>query len=223
MNPQSRLAFVSAVLLFAGAAVAQQSQDQKPDHITGIVLGVESRVRFYIVDKNGNQTAISLTVPTTYTLNNQNASFDDVVKPGNVVRCMYDEEGRVNQILFRGQANQLDTKQMRPFLGFSDSEWEVISARIDHIKQLQRTIEGRSTGSNNGSSSDENPIRTEMKALQTAFWDTHQSSTDIENGLKNLRLLKARARADLEKARQELTELVTPRQEVLLVLQGILD
>jgi hypothetical protein len=225
MNQLSRLAFVIALSLLARAAVAQQ-QDQRPTRISGIVLGIESRVRFVVVDKSGTQVPVSLTIPVTFTLNDQSVNFDDVVKPGNIVRCMLDDEGRVNQIIFRGQASQLDTNQMRPFMGLNDAEWQVISARIDHIRQLQRAVEGRSTSSSNNNSGEapaENPIRTQMKALQSAFWDQHQSSTDIESGLRNLRELKARARADLEKARQELTELVTPRQEILLVLQGILD
>ena len=61
---------------------------------------------------------------------------------------------------------------------------------------------------------------TELRAVAS---DKEAQVTDMKEALQDYRMAKAMARDELAKARDELRELVTVRQEVQLVLLGILD
>lgn len=202
-----------------------RAQEQRAQNRTfGIVLATDgNRMGFTLLDKAGNEQPIRLTQSTSL-LNNKGepSTFDEVVKLGWFVRCVLGDDGSVTEITLRGQATQVLPGQLRALLRVTDEEWAVIGPRIDHIRELQRVAESRAAEMGGGSTAGQ-AAKSVWTELQASVWDSHPSSTKIEENLRTLRELKARAKEDLAQARRELTELLTPRQELLLVMQGVLE
>lgn len=139
--------------------------------------------------------------------------------------------------------------RMKDLLGATPEEWEILRPRIERVQQLQRASSvGRSgfsllfgNGNNNGggrgrrgfggtngnqsSSGGEatpSPVEEKAKELQTAV-ENKTSTEEYKIKLAALREAKARVKADLAHSQDELRDLCTVRQEVILVLLGILE
>ena len=60
-------------------------------------------------------------------------------------------------------------------------------------------------------------------ALQTTLENTSATPDTIKQQLTQLRAAKEKAKQDLAKAQQDLRQVLTLRQEAILVLMGLLD
>lgn len=233
--------FVSAtilhILLAAGGAFAQQSP--QPQRLSGIVLSATAS-SFVIVDRDGQEIPLAIKSDTSFTANKVEAPFSEVVKRGMEVRCYLASAGVVSQVQARGQASGLNPNQLRAFMGATREEWAILAPKIERVVALRRQAEGRSSSSsnngNNGNNGNggnnngdpnlplqENPVRVLLKSLQAQFWTPAPVGSEVQANLDKLRAIRAKTRADLAQARRELTELVTPKQELLLVIEGILE
>ncbi len=67
------------------------------------------------------------------------------------------------------------------------------------------------------------PQMPEMEALQTALDKADTPDADIQTKLKELRAARAKQEAELKSSREELRALLTPRQEAMCVMMGLLD
>jgi hypothetical protein len=213
----------------ARPATAQAQPDQPPQRVSGIVLGSTAST-VTLVDKSGTEIPLTINASTTYSANKSEAGFGDVVKPGMNVRCYLASPGVAGQLIARGFADQLSTSQMRSFMHCTDDEWAIIAPRIEKIRVLQRLADGRGNNNGNGNNNGDNgqassdsAVRALLKSLQTSYWTSGPAGTEYKANLDSLRDLRAKTRSDLLAARRELTEIVTPKQELLLVLQGVLE
>jgi anthranilate phosphoribosyltransferase len=68
-----------------------------------------------------------------------------------------------------------------------------------------------------------NPVRELRQTLQSAYFEQSLSPEQLQAKLTALRDARAKSREELAAARKALTEVVTVRQEVLLVASGILE
>jgi hypothetical protein len=62
-----------------------------------------------------------------------------------------------------------------------------------------------------------------MRNLVDAVNSPDSKPEDVKAALQAVRVARSKARAELAKARDELQQLVTPKQEALLVTMGILE
>jgi hypothetical protein len=220
--------------LFLRVCLAQnqgQGQGQPQPAFNGTVVSAAANGRsFVIVDKNGAMATIEVTPATTYLLNKANASFVEVARFGMNVRGTLAPDGSVAQVTGRGIAAQMNVSQMQAFLGVNDEEWAILKPRIERVQSLRRIAESRATsidnggGNNNGNApAERNPVQELQKSLNKAFFDPGTTNEKFKESLVTLRDTQAKARAELAKARQDLVELTTTRQEVLLVIMGILE
>jgi Spy/CpxP family protein refolding chaperone len=69
----------------------------------------------------------------------------------------------------------------------------------------------------------ETPLRRKLTALSTALDNPATPAADIKQLLASIREDRERAKVELTKSRQELIELLTPRQEGILFQMGILE
>lgn len=103
-------------------------------------------------------------------------------------------------------------------LGLSDQEWSVVKPRLQAVYDLvhARTQTGRNE-----------PPKTEVeqrsRELRELLRDEKVAADQIKARLTALRAAKERTVQELAKARQGLRQLMTLRQEALLVLNGLLD
>ncbi len=104
-------------------------------------------------------------------------------------------------------------------LGVSDPEWAVIKPRIEAVYDLvhPKSQFGR------GASQPTSPVDQSRSGLRRLIADEDAPPEQIKVALTALRTAKERARQNLAQARQDLRQLMTVRQEAVLVLSELLD
>ncbi len=119
-------------------------------------------------------------------------------------------------------------------LGATAEEWQVLQPKIEKVMTAQRETRGGfgMTGGRRGGGGADNTPRTEQpqsavaKAsaeLRTALEKKDTPADQIQQKLTALRDARAAARTELEAAQKELKELLTARQEAVLVSMGMLE
>jgi hypothetical protein len=105
-------------------------------------------------------------------------------------------------------------------LGFSDKEWSVVKPRLQAVYDLVHPRPQMVMGRNE-------PPKTEVeqksRELRELLNDDKAPVDQIKARLTALRAAKERTVQELARARQSLGQVMTLRQEALLVLNGLLD
>ncbi len=157
------------------------------------------------------------------------------------------ERGRGNfdPAAFREQMNQ----RMRERLGASEEEWKVLQPRIEKVTTAQRNYSsrgggfggftggggpggGRTRGPGGGEggatagaapTQPESPVAKAASELRAITENKEAAAADVKAKLDAYRAAKAKAKDELAAAQKELIELITPKQEAILVSMGTLD
>ncbi len=110
-------------------------------------------------------------------------------------------------------------ERLKDELGISDQEWPVVKPRIEAVYDLVRPQPRFGPG-------DREP-RTEVERrsseLREILRDEEADAEAIKAGLTALRAAKEKTRQELAAAQKNLRQLMTLRQEAMLVLNGLLD
>jgi len=110
-----------------------------------------------------------------------------------------------------------------------DDEWKVLSPKIEKLMTAQRDARaggGGFRGRGGGGGGDNQPTTPVAKAsadLRTALDNKDTPAEDIAKKLAALREARDKARADLAAVQKELKEVLTQRQEAVLVTMGMLE
>ena len=121
--------------------------------------------------------------------------------------------------------------RLKETLGATDEEWQVLGPKIEKVQNLmlQAGNAGMSTGRmgmrgfNIGVGTEPTDVQKKLQALQEVLKNKDASKEDLQAAQKDYCDAKAKAKAELDKARAELKELVTIRQEAQLVTMGLLE
>lgn len=224
-----------AILMMTAHAMAQ-NQNQGAPSFNGIVVGADAQNhRFSVVDKNGAVAWLAVTGNTSFQQNKTDVNASEVIRFGMEVRGTFAADGSVEQVTARGITSQLNVAQMRAFLGVNDEEWAVLKPKIEKIQALRKIAESKATsagqngnsGNGNGNGNNppppKNPVMDLQRNLNAMFFNQASSAGQLQASLETLRNRQASARDELSLARKNLTDLITTRQEVLLVLMGVLE
>ena len=170
--------------------------------------------------------------------------WQDLNKQIMTLRGEYSEVAQrgqaLDRLLWERSAHWQGVEAFKPLLKSSDEEWKVLAPKLSAVLQLQkdlRAAEGpRALGYPSGPSYlwRHPPTDTPEGALMTAAKSENPDPADLKAKLDALRKTRADAEtkrntqvADLTKklkaAQQQLRELLTVRQEAVLVVEGILD
>ena len=154
----------------------------------------------------------------------------DPIKIQEVVRS-------VDPNILRRAALNRYLEQIRKRLDASDEEWAVLSPRLENLLRVQQEARtglsgmrgggggpGGSRGGLLGPSRDK-PSELELaaEAVRLAARDPDIPNRDTSLALKEYRKERDKARSKLAAAEQELRDLVTQRQEAILVMLGVLE
>ena len=140
-----------------------------------------------------------------------------------------DRGGRGNR---GGDPAQFRERMMTTFktqLGVTDEEWAVLQPKIEKVTNAQRDARsgwGRGWGGRGGDNNTEenqSPLAKATSDLRTALENKETPADEIMKKLEAVRTARTQAEASVEAARKELKELVTPRQEAVLVMLSILQ
>lgn len=136
----------------------------------------------------------------------------------------------------QGGRGNFDPAQMRErFLngikeqmGANEEEWKVISPKLSKVMDVQRDTRGgfgfgRTRGGGSTDNQPQSPVRQASDDLRKALENKDTPAEDISKKLSALREAREKARADLQAAQKELKELLTQRQEAILVSMGMLE
>lgn len=144
--------------------------------------------------------------------------------------------GQQRQQFDPAQMRQRALQRLQATLNVSDDEWQLLQPRIEEVMRLSfeqaggsglRTMaggrgrNGGAAGSSTGRSP--GPAAQSAQELATVLRDESAQPADIKDKLTAYRAAREESREELARARESLRELVTQRQEALLVLMGLLD
>lgn len=105
-------------------------------------------------------------------------------------------------------------------LGVSDREWSVVRPRVETVYDL---VHPRYQSAREAPDCRAAPVDQRTRALARS-WRTRSTSEKIKTALTATRSPRRNeARQELVKARQDLRQIMTLRQEAVLVLNGLLD
>lgn len=126
------------------------------------------------------------------------------------------------------QMRQRMAERMREQLQISEEEWQVLQPRIDAVTNAQRDLRGGGAwgGGRRGGGEAQQPQSAVARAsqeLRQALSNENATEQEINQSLEAYRAARKTAEEALETARNQLRELLTPRQEAQLVLMNVLE
>ena len=143
------------------------------------------------------------------------------------------------------QRRQMFTGNLRKTLDFSEEEWQIIEPRLQKVVTLSAKSSGMGgrkggpmgqvrsggkgkddTGNQTGQSRsprEQTAMGSLLEDLNTVLKSEDATPSQIEEKLAAVRVAREESKIDLAKAQAELRELLTLRQEALLVMMGILN
>jgi Spy/CpxP family protein refolding chaperone len=132
------------------------------------------------------------------------------------------------------QFRQQFEDRVKEQLGASDDEWKVIQPKLTKVFDAQRASRGsmrgmfgrnRDRGGDTSSTDNTNrsPLEIAQRELQQVLDNKDSTADQITAKLKALREARDKARAELASAQKDLKEILTPRQEAVLVNMSMLD
>lgn len=134
--------------------------------------------------------------------------------------------------------------RMKQELQVNDEEWQVLEPKIEKVTQLQLNTRfgglmgmfgrggagGGGGWGQRGDNRDANDAQRQesdylkaVRELRTTLEDQNATPEQISQQLTALREARQKSQEELEAARNELKELVTQRQEAVLVMMGLLE
>lgn len=114
-------------------------------------------------------------------------------------------------------------------LGASDDEWKVLQPKIEKIMTAQRESRGGGFfgrgrgGQDRGGDQPQSAVSRASAELNQALENKDTSPEDIDKKLAALREARDKARADLQASQKDLKDVLTKRQEAVLVTMGMLE
>jgi hypothetical protein len=141
--------------------------------------------------------------------------------------------GNFDPAQFRAQMEA----RMKEQLGVNDDEWKVLQPKLEKVNTARnetrgggfggfgRNRGGNNGGGNNGGTSDQpqSAVSKASSELRATLEKKDAPADEINAKLAALREARAKAKADLEAAQKELKEVLTARQEAVLVSMGTLE
>jgi peptidoglycan hydrolase CwlO-like protein len=118
--------------------------------------------------------------------------------------------------------------EMKP----TDDEWKVIQPKLDKVIDARREtmsfgggrgFRGRDRGDSSSSDQPRSSLDQARDDLRKAVENKDASADEISKKLTALREAKEKAKATLASAQKDLKDVLTQRQEAVLVLYGMLD
>jgi len=132
-----------------------------------------------------------------------------------------------------GEVRKQAQNRLKDTLGATDEEWQVLAPKIEKVQGLMLQNQGGAVaaalarfgagGAVAGGQPEPSEVQKKLQALQELLRNKESSVEEVRLALAAYREAKTKAAAELEKARAELREVVTVKQEARLVALGLLE
>ena len=192
----------------AGRAFAQASADDLGASIGAIATHTTT-------DANGARTT-EVTISGSF----GEASF---VLDDQQTRALYGGDGNTRGAfsLDMSVLTPLYANHMKDTLGATDDEWKVLAPKIVKVRSLSLQIS--SHGRNGRTVLGRSELDKAWRALDALAKNKEAKTEEIKAAMQAVDAEEAKIRTELEQARKDLRQLLTLRQEALLVHLGILE
>jgi hypothetical protein len=123
-------------------------------------------------------------------------------------------------------------EQLKTAMGCSDEEWTVILPKLEKVEAAAAEAGSPVSGLGptaklamlNGASSDKpSTLSQRRQELRTTLQNPNASEAEVKLRIESLRQARIDAREKLAQARKELADVLTQRQEAVLIDRGILE
>ena len=134
------------------------------------------------------------------------------------------------------QMRERMSQMMKEQLHVNDEEWKVLEPKIERVTRARVATQagglgamfgGRGgpggPGGRDGGREGEGEVASAARELRTVLQNENASPQEINERLSAYRAAREKANQELESARNELKELLTPRQEAVLALYGLVE
>lgn len=116
----------------------------------------------------------------------------------------------------------------KEILGMGDQEWQALQPKIEELMTLSREASSRGGGRRGrrretNADTPQSPIAAASEKLSKTLENEKATGNEIKAALTALREAREAAKEKLAKARADLRQFLTQRQEAQLVMMGILD
>ncbi|MEI6232779.1 MAG: hypothetical protein WCT04_06995 [Planctomycetota bacterium] len=122
------------------------------------------------------------------------------------------------------------TSRLKEQLAVSDDEWKAIQPKLDDLMKIQgesrasmRGLFGRPGGDKPAEDPNKSEMTKKMEALKALTDSKDADAKAIQEALKGLREEREKSKATLKKAQESLKELLSAKQEAVLVMYGMLE
>lgn len=115
---------------------------------------------------------------------------------------------------------------LREQMGATDEEWAALQPKLEKVVTLQRDLRPGAVllfGRARSGDAEESKLAAAHRELREAIQNRELSADEISQKLAKYRDERNKATAELQAAQRELKSVVRPRQEAVLVLNGLLD
>ncbi len=135
------------------------------------------------------------------------------------------ERGERRQRMDPAQMRQAMMDRLKEQLRPTDEEWQVLQPMIEKVNNAQRAARagGGARGPRGGGDQAETELQRASRELREAVQNDSSNEAVIQQRLNAYRAAREKAEAELAAARKELQEVLTPRQEAVLVTMGMLE
>jgi hypothetical protein len=133
------------------------------------------------------------------------------------------------------QFRQRMMDNLKEQLKATDDEWKVLEPKVDKVMTAQASARagggfargrggpGGGGGGGGNFPGNDSPAAQAARDLRTTLENDSAQASEITQKLTALREARAKAKADLETAQKDLKDVLTPRQEAVLVVNGMLE
>lgn len=129
------------------------------------------------------------------------------------------------------QFRQRMMDRVKEQLGATDEEWKALEPKVQKVMDAQRDARAgggfRGRGGRGGQGGADNQPQSDVakasQDLRTAIENKDTPADELKAKIAALREARQKARANLEAAQKDLKELLTARQEAVLISNGMLE
>ena len=136
----------------------------------------------------------------------------------------------------REQVQERMIERFKEVMECSDEEWQVIAPKVLSVYRLSnqsrtgtirtimgRTSQGNQSGNRRTRTSTSNQSDESLTKLQELLENENATTSDIKKLVSEVRKAREKSEQELATAQKELRELLTVRQEAILITLGLLD
>ncbi|HLX60371.1 MAG TPA: hypothetical protein VKX17_03720 [Planctomycetota bacterium] len=161
----------------------------------------------------------------------QDGTFDMQALQQKLVDQGLIEKDAIANIQTKAQSATLNTLKRQ--LGVTDEEWKAVQPKLQRVITAKSNVDGPGgmggggmggmfAGFMRGPSAGPSEVMQKTRELSAAIADTASKPEDIQEKLTALRTAKKKAKDELADAQKDLMEMLTARQEGVLLLFGLL-